>query len=344
MLRESGKKSLASAWRRRNKPPCMANLSELCLLGIVKNELRRSKTEMKRAVRGDELTLDEDLPPFSLDSRDMEELESLLGKWGFTTQINDAMVGDESITASFAEVTLKLSSKVNSIRMPTIHFKRKIKTFVIDMGWIQTPSMGDRLLGESHISVAISLDREKEALDIINAVYGFILRKNKELKMDEEPGILYFRPKESVEYRKRIPKPQADEARIIRNTVESKLRKVIREGPENEQEIQDAIENILIIKDYEYHKEIIRVPSGTKSTIPDFTLDNIGLAVEVKLCKDAIDERRILEEINADISTYKSRYPKILFVVYDLGVIRDMDRFGRDILSHDGVYLAVIKH
>ena len=52
----------------------------------------------------------------------------------------------------------------------------------------------------------------------------------------------------------------------------------------------------------------------------------------------------MVEEISADITAYKKQYERILFVVYDLGVIRDEVEFKRDIEMTDGVKVIVVKH
>src|SRR5690606_27355530 len=43
-----------------------------------------------------------------------------------------------------------------------------------------------------------------------------------------------------------------------------------------------------------------------------------GIAIEVKLCKEKADVKRIVEEISADIVPYRSRFQAVVIVVYDL--------------------------
>lgn len=45
-----------------------------------------------------------------------------------------------------------------------------------------------------------------------------------------------------------------------------------------------------------------------------------------------------------DITAYSKNYENILFVVYDIGIIRDEIEFHRDIASNDGVYVVIVKH
>lgn len=55
-------------------------------------------------------------------------------------------------------------------------------------------------------------------------------------------------------------------------------------------------------------------------------------------------EKEIIAEINDDILAYKTKYPNIIFVVYDSGFIRDVDKFKEDIEEAEGVVVNVVKH
>lgn len=53
----------------------------------------------------------------------------------------------------------------------------------------------------------------------------------------------------------------------------------------------------------------------------------------------------MIEEINADITAYNKEYKRQLFVIYDLGVIRDEIEFKRDIEnSGDDIRVVIVKH
>ena len=67
------------------------------------------------------------------------------------------------------------------------------------------------------------------------------------------------------------------------------------------------------------------------------------MAVEAKLYNSKKKEKEIIDEINADIPAYQTRYKHVIFIVYDLGFIRDVDRFKSGIESNQGVYIEVIK-
>ena len=118
--------------------------------------------------------------------------------------------------------------------------------------------------------------------------------------------------------------------------------------PALEVEVQNAIEQLLIGRGYQkgidYDREVGRVKVSIKEVIPDFIFPRLGLALEVKLSKDKSKSRQIVDEINADIQAYSAKYAFILFVVYDLGSIRDEDEFKHDLQATDGVSVIVVKH
>src|SRR5437762_7001178 len=55
-------------------------------------------------------------------------------------------------------------------------------------------------------------------------------------------------------------------------------------------------------------------------------------------------EREIIAEINDDVLAYKTKYGNIIFCVYDLGFIRDVERFADAFEGCDGVIVRVVKH
>jgi REase_DpnII-MboI len=129
----------------------------------------------------------------------------------------------------------------------------------------------------------------------------------------------------------------------IIDIINGNLRAAIYEDPEREREVQNALETIFRARTLDFRREQVTVPYSTKRYIPDFTFDRIGLAVEVKLCKDKDREKLMIDEINADIKGYGGRYERIIFVVYDLGFIRDVARFSGDIEKSPGVHVLIVK-
>ena len=126
------------------------------------------------------------------------------------------------------------------------------------------------------------------------------------------------------------------------------LRKGVFREPERESDIQDAIEGLLIgrgmEKGIDYDRECGRVKVSIKEVIPDFNFPKFGLALEVKLSKTVARSKVLVDEINADIQAYRRLYRSIVFVVYDLGSIRDETEFKRDLEADEGVSVVVVKH
>jgi hypothetical protein len=87
-----------------------------------------------------------------------------------------------------------------------------------------------------------------------------------------------------------------------------------------------------------------RVKISIKETVPDFILRKLSMALEIKLAKTEIKSKAIVDEINADIQAYGRAYDRILFVVDDLGTIRDTVEFARDLSSSTGTEVIVVKH
>ena len=81
-----------------------------------------------------------------------------------------------------------------------------------------------------------------------------------------------------------------------------------------------------------------------KEFIPDFIFKPLSLALEVKISKDSTRPARLVDEINADIAAYSVSYESIIFVVYDLGTIRDEVQFRSDLEAAAGVHVVVVKH
>jgi hypothetical protein len=152
----------------------------------------------------------------------------------------------------------------------------------------------------------------------------------------EEPLSAYLEV--GPEYSEQIPEQ-------IALDIEEKLRFTIRAHPSKEVEIQDAIENLLKIRDYEFEREMVTIPYSTKYYKPDFTFDSLNAAMDVKFCNSAKDQNRIIDEINSDIPAYRSRYKNLVFVVYDTGVIRDQMAFRKGIEENNpDVRVVIIKH
>lgn len=125
---------------------------------------------------------------------------------------------------------------------------------------------------------------------------------------------------------------------------DTKLRKTIRVIPSSEREVQDKFEDLLIATDIKYLREQERIVYSSKTYQPDFSFPAMNTVLEIKLCDKKSREKEVISEINDDIAAYKTKYPNIVFLVYDVGHIRDVDQFKQDIQSQDGVIVIVVKH
>jgi len=128
----------------------------------------------------------------------------------------------------------------------------------------------------------------------------------------------------------------------------SNLRKAIFRKPESEREVQDAMETLLIGRGFqkgtEYDRESGRVKFSGKEFVPDFVLLPQSVAIEVKLIKDLQRIKSAIEEMNADVAALRTKYDRLLFVVYDLGYIRDEYEFRSSLEKIEGVDVCLVKH
>ncbi len=134
----------------------------------------------------------------------------------------------------------------------------------------------------------------------------------------------------------------------LKNFFATNLRKAIMHEPENENYIQDTVEQLLIGKEMskgiDYDREVGRIKISIKEYKPDFIFSRLDLALEIKLSRTKGKSKVIVDEINADIQAYGKKYSQLLFLVYDIGTIRDEDEFKNDIDNKDNIQLIVVKH
>jgi len=125
----------------------------------------------------------------------------------------------------------------------------------------------------------------------------------------------------------------------------SNLRKCMRSKPEKEKDVQDVIEIMLTSKDYVFKREKTEIHYSNKDYKSDFAFEDLNAVLEVKLCKTDRKEKDIIDEINADIPPYTTKYSNVTFLVYDLGIIRDVNSFRKDIEKNNPrIKVLIIKH
>jgi len=138
------------------------------------------------------------------------------------------------------------------------------------------------------------------------------------------------------------------EAENILNFLKANLRKAIHGEPQNEKDIQNAIETLLVgkgmQKGIDYDRETGRVKHAGKESIPDFVFRSERLVLEVKICNRQGKLPEIIDEINADIAAYSTAYERVWFLVYDNGFIRDEDEIVNALEKAEQVKCVVVKH
>ena len=151
-------------------------------------------------------------------------------------------------------------------------------------------------------------------------------------------------------YEVKIPQPESEKQAAVRgiiklvNIMEVKLRKLIRELPTKEKEIQDSIENLLIGADVTYSREKEKIEYSSKTYVPDFTIPDLDVAIEAKFCDKPNREKEMISEINDDILAYKTKHQNLFFLIYDVGQIRDKELFTSSFEKHENVIVRIIKH
>jgi hypothetical protein len=130
--------------------------------------------------------------------------------------------------------------------------------------------------------------------------------------------------------------------RVI-DLLERRLGKAFRGRPETERDVVNGFETLLAGADIAYEREKDSIVHSSRTYVPDFTFPGLNAVLDLKLCDRPDREKEITAEINDEIAVYRAKYARIVFGVYDLGFLRDPDRFSEALQAHDGVWLRVIK-
>lgn len=132
----------------------------------------------------------------------------------------------------------------------------------------------------------------------------------------------------------------------IIGAVARSLQPAFETPPTSEKEVQREIEKILRTLGLAFHREKERAPLGPTAFIPDFTLPDFSLAIEVKLAKPGgHGEAAIQRQLAEDSAGYGTQWAELLVIVYDSGgVIRDPERMRLACEKQLGVRIVVVKH
>jgi hypothetical protein len=205
--------------------------------------------------------------------------------------------------------------------------------YSLSLGRLRWKHTGSLIIQSFNIQGAIDRRDHEAYLQDLDAARGLLQAAHDELNRSEMGDV--FKAKDG-------PEESSGILRIL-GIAERKLRKAIRQPPTKEKEVQDSFETLLIGADIEYSREAENVQYSTKSYIPDFVVRKLDLAIEMKLCVRPEREKEIIAEINDDILAYKQKYRNVIFVIYDVGSIRDVDQFSSHFEENEGVLVRVVK-
>lgn len=172
-------------------------------------------------------------------------------------------------------------------------------------------------------------DREQERLtNVLFAAYGLVqINKGRtHIELDTRAG-----------YTAKLIAELAE-------TVKANLPRVIggQEVP-NELYVQDRLAVLLRILRHDYLRENVGVPVPGGMTRPDFVVESLDLAIEVKLLRKRSQVSGICEQIRADVTGYREKYGNLLFVVYDCAGLSDPEALERG-FARSPARIVVARH
>lgn len=133
----------------------------------------------------------------------------------------------------------------------------------------------------------------------------------------------------------------------IMKDIKKNFRKVFYTQPMNEKDVQAGMQSFLAVNNYGFKREKDSVGFSEKGFEPDFTNNELSIAIEIKFLDAKEKVASIIEGMSADITPYAKKWGNILFVVYDRGGnIRDIDEFTKDFIQNKKplIRCVVIKH
>jgi len=321
---------LVHFFKAKTEPFLLLREIETCLRYVVGQKLQDRELEQAltsiASIKGD-------LQPSRLDELSLDDLRQLiLANW---SKLHDSLTNRE-----------RTDSQLRAIR----DFRNQILNFRISLSDDQLSELKDlrdhfiRVADDVHASSIVSTKTsfaiptcEKTVGSDSRIARGLIGTGVDSTKTKGLEGV--------YESNKNIPR-EASEILKIMSLIENKLRKVIKGKPRRESEINDALENLFIGAGLEndFTREKERIIYSTKTYVPDFVFKRIDAIVETKFCDKKGKEMEIISQINDDIVAYKTRYPNLIFIVYDIGIIRNIDQFKTSIENQESIVIKVIKH
>jgi REase_DpnII-MboI len=139
--------------------------------------------------------------------------------------------------------------------------------------------------------------------------------------------------------------PRTPESLDVVDSIERALRPAFRSGPPScEKDVQDQIEVILRAVGVDFTRDQEVAPVAARASKPDFVLPLLDVALEVKLANEKHSESKVQEEIMTDVSAYRTKWKRLVFVVYDTGVVHDPVKMRAENMKQFGVTILIVKH
>ncbi|NUP07980.1 MAG: hypothetical protein HOW73_18190 [Polyangiaceae bacterium] len=130
----------------------------------------------------------------------------------------------------------------------------------------------------------------------------------------------------------------------ITAAIQRALREFFETPPKNEKEVQKAVDRVLRSAGIEFHREKERAPLGPTALIPDFTVPDADLAIEIKLAKHNLRDSKLIQQLSQDAGIYRTKWRNIIAIIYDPGGhIRNPEQLKTASLQL-GINTIVIKH
>lgn len=193
---------------------------------------------------------------------------------------------------------------------------------------------GARIFQGWDINAEIDASHERAFLNQLFQAKGLLMAAKDELLSSNLEEV----------YQGKNTAPESSTLIKILSLIDNKLRKLIHETPTKEKSIQDVFENLLITTDIQYERESPSITYSSKKYIPDFSFGKLDLIVEIKLCTNTTTEKALIPQINDDILAYQTKFGNLIFVIYDIGQIRDAYKFSHSFENNDKVIIKIVKH
>lgn len=135
--------------------------------------------------------------------------------------------------------------------------------------------------------------------------------------------------------------PVVRDAVALRDLLNDTLRAAIgRSTPANERDVQNAVQAILAARQIAFQREKTIRYKGKQYRI-DFALDELGIALEIKIFSPKSKKGVLVDQLEADARAYSARYPRLLVLIYDTTGRLDFSEYSHGTTSPFSEILVV---